>query len=112
MGVWQYGDLHGELAALPGIKMGKTVGVPHDTLGEMVVSCVVAQEGAALTEDAIRTFLKSKLASYKVPRRVLFVREHELSLTGSAKIKLSALRELILIHLNGSEPEPENIPRP
>ena len=54
----------------------------------------VPNEGEALEEGAIRDFLKERLASYKVPRRVVFVREEELSLTGSAKVKLSDLREL------------------
>ena len=93
-------EVDGVLAALPGVKMGKTVGVPHDTLGEMVVACIVPQEGICLQEDTIRSFLKSKLASYKVPRRILFFREDELSLTGSAKIKSSALRELAARHLS------------
>jgi fatty-acyl-CoA synthase len=83
------------LAACPGVKIGKTVGIPHETLGEMVVSCVVAHEGETLDEAAIRDFLKQQLASYKVPRRILFVREEEVSLTGSAKIKGGAVRELV-----------------
>jgi acyl-CoA synthetase (AMP-forming)/AMP-acid ligase II len=82
------------LATCPGVKVNMTVGVPHETLGEMVVACVVAKPGARLEEDAVRDFLKEQLASYKVPRRVLFVREDELSLTGSAKVKSGALREL------------------
>ena len=83
------------LAAYPGVKVGKTVGMPHKTLGEMVVSCIVPHEGATLDAEAIRAFLKSSLASYKVPRRVLFLQEEELPLTGSAKIRSGALRELI-----------------
>jgi fatty-acyl-CoA synthase len=82
------------LADHPGVKFSFTVGVPHDTLGEMVVTCVVTQEGAALDEGGIREFLRERLASYKTPRRVLFLREDELSLTGSAKIKAGELREL------------------
>jgi acyl-CoA synthetase (AMP-forming)/AMP-acid ligase II len=42
----------------------------------------------------VRDFLKERLASYKVPRRVLFVDEADLSLTGTAKVKTGALREL------------------
>ena len=61
----------------------------------MVVACVVPHEGSSLEEKAIREFLKTRLASYKVPRCILFVREDELSLTGSAKIKSNALRELV-----------------
>ena len=60
----------------------------------MVVSCVVPKAGVTLAEAAIRDFLKERLASYKIPRRVLFVREEDLSLTGSSKVKSSALREL------------------
>ncbi len=78
----------------PGIKITQTVGVPHDTLGEIVVTCVVAHQGAVLNEDAVRAFAREKLASYKVPRRVLFFTEDELQMTGSAKVKTADLRKL------------------
>jgi len=78
----------------PGVKVSQTVGVPDDLLGELVVACIVPHEGATLTEDEIKTFAKQKLASYKVPRRVLFVAEDELETTGSAKIKTADLRKL------------------
>jgi fatty-acyl-CoA synthase len=82
------------IAGYPGVKVARTVGVPHDSLGEMVVMCVVPHEGASLDEAQIRDFLKARLASYKTPRRVVFVRDDELSLTSSAKVKLGDLREL------------------
>jgi fatty-acyl-CoA synthase len=97
-------EVDGIVAAFPGVRMSKTVGVPHDTLGEMVVTCIVPQEGVVLQEDAVRSFLKSKLASYKVPRRVLLLSEDEFSLTGSAKIKSGALRELITTRLSDNQP--------
>jgi acyl-CoA synthetase (AMP-forming)/AMP-acid ligase II len=65
----------------------------------------VPKAGARLEEGAIRDFIKAKLASYKVPRRVLFVSEDELSLTGSAKVKSSAVRELAAKRLQ-AEAEP------
>ncbi len=82
------------IAACPGVKRSQTVGVPHDTLGEIVVACVIPHTGAELDEAAIRDFAKERLASYKVPRRVLFFGEEELALTGSAKIKSGELRTL------------------
>ncbi|MGP2440778.1 class I adenylate-forming enzyme family protein [Streptomyces sp. JW3] len=82
------------LAACPGVKVAYTVGVPHDTRGEVVVACVVPHEGARLDGAAIRSFLGERLARYKVPRHVLFFRDEDLALTGSAKIKTSELREL------------------
>jgi acyl-CoA synthetase (AMP-forming)/AMP-acid ligase II len=78
----------------PGVKVSQTVGVPHDTLGELVVACIVPHAGAGLDEEAVRSFAREKLASYKVPRRVLFFAEGELQLTGSAKVKTADLRKL------------------
>lgn len=82
------------IRALPGIKISQTVGVPHETLGEMVVSCVVFHADAKMSEDAVRERLRTVLASYKVPRRIIGIDEQQLGLTGSAKIKTSELRVL------------------
>ena len=87
-------EIDAVLATCPGIKLARTVGVPHDTLGEIVVACVVAHDGATLEEATIRDFARERLASYKVPRRVLLFAENEVSLTGSAKTKSSELRAL------------------
>lgn len=87
-------EVDGVLATIAGLKIGRTVGVPHDTLGEIVVACIVPHEGAVLEEAAVRDYLKERLASYKVPRRVLFFREEDFSMTGNAKVKSASLREL------------------
>jgi fatty-acyl-CoA synthase len=79
----------------PGVKVSQTVGVAHETLGELVVTCIVRHDDATLDEETVRAFAKEKLASYKVPRRVLFFREGDLSLTGSAKVKVGDLREVV-----------------
>lgn len=76
------------------VKVAQTVGVPHETLGEVVVSCVVPHDGATLDVEDVQAFLAQRLASYKVPRHVLFFRDDEIALTGSAKIKSSDLRQL------------------
>ena len=89
------------LKKCPGVKAVQTVGVPHDTLGEIVVSCIVSHDHAGLDAESVRSFAKEKLASYKVPRRVLFFEEHELELTGSAKIKTSDVRDLAGKRLSG-----------
>jgi fatty-acyl-CoA synthase len=88
------------IAAIAGVKVTQTVGVPDDLLGEVVVSCIVLQDGAAMDEAAIRNALKPQLASYKIPRRVLFFREDEMPMAGSAKIKSGAVRELASKRLN------------
>ena len=76
------------------MKVTKTVGLPHETLGEVVVACVVPHDGNCVRADDIREFLREHLASYKVPRHVLFFRDEDIPLTGSDKIKSGELREL------------------
>jgi len=92
-------ELDTTLLQCPGVKAVKTVGVPHDTLGELVVACIVPHAGATLDEESVRSFAKQQLASYKVPRRVLFFREDELELTGTAKIKSVGLKALAIERL-------------
>ncbi len=82
------------MKAMPGIKAIQSVGVPHDLLGELVVACVVPHDGAGLSEGDVQAYAKQTLASYKVPRRVLFFAEEELELTGSSKIKTADLRKM------------------
>jgi fatty-acyl-CoA synthase len=82
------------LIAYSGVKVAQTVGVPHQTLGEVVVSCVVPHDEVSLDIEQLLAFLRRRLASYKVPRHVLFFGEDEVAVTGNAKIKAGALREL------------------
>jgi fatty-acyl-CoA synthase len=91
------------LGSCPGVKVCKTTGVPHATLGEMVVSLVVPEPGRDLRADDVIGFLKQRLASYKVPRKVLFVSEAELNLTGTAKIKPAEARALAARKLAAEE---------
>jgi fatty-acyl-CoA synthase len=85
-----------EIALLhhPALKVAGAVGVPHPTLGQIVVVVAVPQDGARVDENDVRDFLRGRIASYKIPRRVVFVREQDLSLTGNAKIKPEDLRAL------------------
>jgi fatty-acyl-CoA synthase len=95
------------LAAHALVKVAQTVGVPHETLGEVVVACVVPHEGTtpqAADADDIRGFARERLASYKVPRHVLFFSEDEIALTGNAKIKSGELREVAARRLRVSSP--------
>jgi len=53
------------------------VGVADETWGERVVACVVPHAGrdGECAEDALRGFLRERLAPYKVPRQVVLMRE-------------------------------------
>jgi fatty-acyl-CoA synthase len=92
-------EVDAAIATLPGIKRTQTVGLPHETLSEMVVSCVVPAHGFTLREDDVVAHLKQRLASFKVPRKVLFFEEAELAVTGSDKVKVDGIRQLAATRL-------------
>jgi fatty-acyl-CoA synthase len=93
------------LETYPGLRLGIPVGIEHPTLGEVVVLCAVAVEGAAIDEEMLRTWLRERLAAYKVPRRVLFFRADELAYTGNQKVQVEPLRAAALRRLRDERAE-------
>jgi len=83
------------LLSQPGVDSAAVVGIPDERLGEMVVACIVPSDGATLTEESVRESLQGALASYKIPRRVLFFANDELPRTASQKFNLSAIRTIV-----------------
>ena len=57
----------------PAIAQAVTFGIPHDKLGEEVGAVVVLRNGQAATEQEIRDFAATRLAAYKVPRRIVMM---------------------------------------
>jgi acyl-CoA synthetase (AMP-forming)/AMP-acid ligase II len=89
-------EIEGVLSQFSGLKAGLAVGIPHPTLGEAIVLCAVPTHDSAVEAEAVRAFLREKLAAYKVPRVVLLFADDELSYTGNQKIQSGPLRELAL----------------
>ncbi|MFI5047341.1 MAG: AMP-binding protein [Acidimicrobiia bacterium] len=56
--------------------------VPHARLGEDVAAAVVLRDGAEVTGPGLRLFVSERLASYKVPRRVVVVDEIPRGMSG------------------------------
>ena len=75
----------------PAIAQAVTFGMPHQKLGEEVAAAVVLKEGQALSEHDLRTFAATRLADFKVPRKVLFLDEIPKGPTG--KIQRIGLAE-------------------
>jgi acyl-CoA synthetase (AMP-forming)/AMP-acid ligase II len=92
-------EIERALASYPGLKVAVPLGVPHPTLGEALVLCVVPGAGTPLDPEHLRAFLGERLARYKVPRRVLVFAEEELEFTRTAKVQAAPLRELAVRRL-------------
>jgi acyl-CoA synthetase (AMP-forming)/AMP-acid ligase II len=59
-----------------------TFAIPHDKLGEDVGAVVVLREGQSATERELRDFVSTRLADYKVPRKIVFMDEIPKGATG------------------------------
>lgn len=61
------------LATHPAVADAAAFAIPHRTLGEDVGAAVVVRPGASVSEDDLRKFAATRLALFKVPRRIVFV---------------------------------------
>ncbi|CAM3830602.1 long-chain fatty acid--CoA ligase [Tsukamurella strandjordii] len=77
----------------PEIAEAAVVGIPHDTLGEEVGAAVALKAGAAITAEAIRDFVKERVASYKYPRHVWLLTELPKGATGKVQKRDIAVPE-------------------
>jgi len=59
----------------PAVREAAVLGVPHETHGEEVAAAVALKDGADVTPEELREFVKGMVAAYKYPRKVWFVDE-------------------------------------
>jgi acyl-CoA synthetase (AMP-forming)/AMP-acid ligase II/thioesterase domain-containing protein/acyl carrier protein len=59
----------------PSVVQVATFAAPHVSLGEEVAAAVVLRQNASVTESEIQEFARSRLADFKIPRRVIFLKE-------------------------------------
>jgi acyl-CoA synthetase (AMP-forming)/AMP-acid ligase II len=66
----------------PAVAQVVTFAVPHSKLGEDVAAAVVLREGASCDERELRSFVGSRVADFKVPRKIVFLTEIPKGATG------------------------------
>ena len=64
-------EIESTLAAHPAVLEVAALGLPHERFGEQPVAVVVARDGIAVTEEALRAFAARTLTNIKVPARIL-----------------------------------------
>jgi acyl-CoA synthetase (AMP-forming)/AMP-acid ligase II len=80
------------IMAHPGVAETAVIGVPDDMWGEAVKAFIVPREGVKLTEKEVIQYCREKLAGYKKPKSVDFVKEIPKNVYG--KINRRALKEI------------------
>ncbi len=75
----------------PAVAEVAVIGVPDERWGELILALVVLAPGETATEDELRDHCRTKLAGYKVPKRIEF--RDELARTATGKLQKFKLRE-------------------
>jgi len=75
-------DVDEVLMKHPAVAQVVTFAVPHQKLGEEVAAAVVLHDGHTLSDRELRDFADRHLAEFKVPRKIIFLREIPKGATG------------------------------
>ena len=73
-----------------GVSEVAVVGINDPRKGDFVVACIVPDEGFKIDETLLKSFLKTKLAAYKLPRKIIIMEALPRNATG--KILKTELR--------------------
>ncbi len=82
------------LSAHPDIAGAAVVALPRPSGGEDVAAAIVVREGMHVDAEAVKDYCRTRLAAYKVPRRVFVVDELPRSLIG--KVLRREVRERLM----------------
>ena len=82
------------IAELPEVVEVAVLGVPHEVLGEAIEAFVVVTRDAGITPDDVQTYCRKRLPRFKVPERVLFIKN--MPHNESGKVMKRKLREMAL----------------
>jgi fatty-acyl-CoA synthase len=83
-------EIEGFILGHPDVRQISIVGVADRKLTEIPVAYIEKAQGSRLSADEVFAFCKNRLASFKIPRHVVFV--EEFPMTGSGKIRKMDLR--------------------
>lgn len=84
-------EIEGLLLQADGVQQVAVVGYPDERLSEIPIAFVQRKDDSKLDEATVIDYCKGKVASFKMPRHVLFL--DEFPMTASGKIRKVELRE-------------------
>jgi malonyl-CoA/methylmalonyl-CoA synthetase len=84
-------EIESVIDEMNGVVESAVIGVPHPDFGEAVVAVVVAEPNANLSESNLVSALKTKIANFKVPKRLFFV--DKLPRNTMGKVQKNLLRQ-------------------
>jgi fatty-acyl-CoA synthase len=80
------------LGAHPRVKDVAVIGVPDPKWGERVHAVIILHDAGGVTESELIDWCKDRIAGYKRPRSVAFIREEDMPRTATGKVLHRVLR--------------------
>lgn len=78
-------EVEESIHAFPEVAAVKVYGKPNSVLGNILCADIVLKKGQSLSENLLRLELKKSLQEFKIPRKIIFVDNVELTRTGKLK---------------------------
>jgi malonyl-CoA/methylmalonyl-CoA synthetase len=86
-------EVENEIERFPGVRASAVIGAPDAARGESVVAFIEPDAGSAFDEAALVAWLRPRLASFKIPKRVTVVASLPRNALG--KVEKTKLRSLV-----------------
>lgn len=88
-------EVEAVLGELTGGKLCIVLGIPDKERGEAVVGVIVTENVGEYDEAALRSAMKRLLSSYKIPRRILQIRQADIPTLSSGKIDMPRMKQWV-----------------
>ncbi|MDC3057234.1 AMP-binding protein [Alphaproteobacteria bacterium] len=79
------------------IKDVAIIGIEDNKWGEIVCAFVVLEEGINLSEESLIKWSKDRLAGYKCPKKIFFIKDNDMPRNATGKILHRELRKMVRI---------------
>ena len=87
-------EIEDALNQYPGILESAVFGVEEKEWGEIVCAAIVLGKSVTIDDEEIKKYLKGKLASFKIPKKIFYL--DELPKTELGKVQIEALKKLVV----------------
>ncbi len=77
---------------IEGVIESAVIGLPDDDLGEKVVAIIVRKDQSQITESEVISSLKTQMADFKVPKKIILI--EELPRNAMGKVQKNILRDI------------------
>jgi acyl-CoA synthetase (AMP-forming)/AMP-acid ligase II len=92
-------EIENLLCSLGAVAQAAVIGVPDERMGEVGVVFVVLRDSPQVTDEALLSLCRERVARFKVPRHVLRIRAEDIPATPSGRARKFLLTQIAIERL-------------